>query len=306
MNALHQTALSIGINPERLPHAPTIGKWYYLPLVGKPNSNTSGRFKALGVGVAFMQNMATGDKVTHFDDKPTDKAELARWQKEAKAAQQQAYREQQKKYEQAAIMAHSVWFDCAIAPDLMHPYLVNKRLKPYGLRQYSKNLVVPVYSFSTGKIQSLQYIYPQKDTQGNDKRFITGGRMSGGYFAARRYKTGEQIVISEGWATSQSLAQQWHVDGWHICAFNAGNLITVAKAIRQRYPFATIIIAADNDESGAGQVAAAQAAKAVGAIVSMPEFTAEERVFYGKVSDWQDRWVIDQWINIKEEVRYAD
>jgi putative DNA primase/helicase len=217
MSLLHETALSIGISPERLPHAPTIGKWYYLPLVGKPNSNTSGRFKALGIGVAFMQNMATGDKVTHFDDKPTDKAELDRLHKAAKAAQAQAYREQQKKHEEAAIRSRSTWFDYAITPDLMHPYLVNKRLKPYGLRQYNKNLVVPVYAFGTGKIQSLQFIAPRKDEQGNDKRFIMGGKTSGGYFAARAYKEGEQIVISEGWATSQSLAQHWKVKGWQPC-----------------------------------------------------------------------------------------
>jgi putative DNA primase/helicase len=300
MNALHQTAISIGINPERLPHAPTIGKWYRLPLVGKPNSNTSGRAKALGTGIVYLQNMATGDKVTHFDDKPTDKAELDRWQKEAKAAQQQAYREQQKKYEQAAIRSRSTWFDYAIAPDTKHPYLVNKRLKPYGIKQLHNQIVIPVYAFTTGTIQSLQLI----EVNGS-KRFLTRGKMSGGYFATRPYKTGEQIVIAEGWATSQSLAQQWHVDGWHVCAFNANNLIIVAKLIRSRYPFATIIIAADNDESGAGQMAAAQAAKAVGASVSMPEFTAEERAFYGKVSDWQDRWMIDQ-RNIKEVLHYAD
>jgi hypothetical protein len=66
-NGLHATAQAIGINTERLPLTPTIGKWYYLPLIGKPNSNTSGRAKALGTGVVYLQNMATGDKVTHFD-----------------------------------------------------------------------------------------------------------------------------------------------------------------------------------------------------------------------------------------------
>ena len=83
MNELYATALAIGINPDKLPAAPVIGKWYYMPLIGKSNSNTSGRAKALGVGVVYLQNMVTGDKVTHFDDKPTDKAELARWTKEA-------------------------------------------------------------------------------------------------------------------------------------------------------------------------------------------------------------------------------
>jgi putative DNA primase/helicase len=129
--------------------------------------------------------------------------------------------------------------------------------------------------------------------------------MTGGYFAARRYKTGERIIIAEGWATSQSLAQHWHIDGWHVACFSTSNMLTVAKALRKSYPFAQIIIAADNDVSGAGQVAAQLAAKAVGATVSMPQFTDDERAKYGKISDWQDRWMIDQ-RNIKEVARYAD
>jgi len=300
MNGLHATALAIGINTERLPLTPTIGKWYRLPLIGKPNTNTSGRAKALGTGVVYLQNMATGDKVTHFDDKPTDKAELARCHKQAKAAQAQAHREQVKQWDEASIRARRCWFDLCIAADLMHPYLHKKRLKPFGLRQYQDSLVVPVYSLTDNKTQSLQFI----EANGS-KRFLTGGKTRGGYFAARRYKTCEQIVIAEGWATSQSLAQQWHVEGWHVCAFNANNLVVVAKALRKSYPFAQIIIAADNDIGGAGQVAAQLAAKAIGASVSMPTFTNDERAQYGKVSDWQDRWAIDQ-RNIKEVSRYAD
>jgi putative DNA primase/helicase len=305
MNVLHQTALSIGINPERLPLNPVVGKFYRLQAINKPSSDKSCYIKFMAQGVAVLGNWSTGDKVTHFDDKPTDKAELDRLQKEAKAAQQQAYREQVKAWEEAAISARLVWFDMACNPDLNHPYLLKKRLKPYGLKQLNTSLLVPVYSLTDSKIQTLQRIHQKKNQHGTDKTFMPTGKSKGGYFAARRYKTGEQIVISEGWATSQSLAQQWHVDGWHICAFNAGNLITVAKAIRQRYPFAKIVIAADNDLSGTGQVQAAQAAKAIGASVSMPQFTDDERAQYGKVSDWQDRWMIDQ-RNIKESLRYED
>jgi putative DNA primase/helicase len=243
--------------------------------------------------------MATGDKVTHFDDKPTDKAELARWDKQAKAAQAQAKRELDKQHQEAAIRARSIWFDLCIAADNYHPYLQKKRLKPYGLKQYRNALIVPVYSLTDGKIQTVQYI--ERD---GFKHFMEHGN-SKGYFAARRYKTGEQIVISEGWATSQSLAQHWHIDGWHVVCFNTGNMLTVAKALRKSYPFAQIVIAADNDVSGAGQAAAQLAAKAIGATVSMPTFTDEERAKYGKVSDWQDRWHIDQ-RNIKEVARYAD
>jgi putative DNA primase/helicase len=191
-----------------------------------------------------------------------------------------------------------------IAADNYHPYLQKKRLKPYGLKQLNADLLVPLYSLVDNKIMSLQYIHPKKNQRGTDKEFMPKGN-SKGYFAARRYKQGERIIIAEGWATSQSLAQHWHVEGWHVCAFNANNLIVVAKALRKSYPFAQIIIAGDADVSGAGQVAAQLAAKAVNGKVSMPEFTDSERKKYGKASDWQDRWMIDQ-RNIKEVARYAD
>lgn len=303
-NALLPTLAAVGINTDRLPYPLAVGKSNRLPLIGKSSSNKDGWVKALSNGVVAFRNWSTGEKGTWFADKPTDKAELERWDRESKAAQAKAYREQVKAWSEAAISARSLWFDMAGNPDLMHPYLIKKRLKPYGLKQINDVLLAPVYSFADNKIQTLQRIYPQKLPSGTDKKFLDGGN-SKGYFAARQYKTGEQIVISEGWATSQSLAQQWHIDGWHVCAFNAGNLINVAKAMRKRHPFAKIIIAADNDASGAGQVAAAQAAKAVGASVSMPEFTDDEQAKFGKVSDWQDRWAIDQ-RNIKEVARYAD
>lgn len=301
---LLSTLAAAGINTDRLPSHLAIGKFYRLPAIGKAPSDKSCYVKMLAQGVAVFGNWSNSDKGTWFADKPTDKAELERWHKEAKAAQAKAYREQVKVWDEAAINARSMWFDMAGNPDLMHPYLVKKRLKPYGLKQINDVLLVPVYSLIDNKIQTIQRIYPKKLPHGTDKMFLDGGN-SKGYFSARQYKTGEQIVISEGWATSQSLAQQWQVKGWHVCAFNAGNLLAAAKAMRQRHPYATFIIAADNDVSGVGQVAAAQAAKAIGAAVSMPDFTPEERAKYGKVSDWQDRWHIDQ-RNIKEVARYAD
>jgi putative DNA primase/helicase len=303
-DTLLPTLAAAGINTERLPYHLAVGKFYRLPAIGKSAADKSCYVKILATGVAVFGNWPTGDKGTWFANKPTDKAELARWEKEAKAAQAKANREQVKAWNEAAIMARAMWFDMAGNPDLMHPYLVKKRLKPYGLKQINDILLVPVYSLVDNKIQTLQRIYPTKLYSGTDKMFLDGGN-SKGYFAARRYKQGEQIVIAEGWATSQSLAQQWHIDGWHVCAFSSGNLITVAKAMRKRHPFAQIIIAADNDESWRGQVSATQAAKAIGASVTMPTFTAEERDQYGKVSDWQDRWHIDQ-RNIKEVARYAD
>jgi putative DNA primase/helicase len=295
------TLTAYGINANRLPHALILGKFNRLPAIGKAPSDKSCYLKMLAHDVAIFGNWATGEKGTWFASKPTNKNELAYWDKQAKAAQSKAQKELDKQYQEAAIRARSIWFDMAGNPDLMNRYLVKKRLKPYGLKECRDALVVPVFSLADNKIQTVQYIEPN-----GFKHFMQNGKSKDGYFAARRYKAGEQIVIAEGWATSQSLAQQWRIEGWHVCAFNAGNLLNVAKAMRKRHPFAAIIIAADNDVTGAGQTASAQAAKAVGATVSMPTFTPEERAIFGKVSDWQDRWMIDQSNSLKEGARYAD
>ncbi len=289
--SLSDTLISFGISPRKIPTEPAIGKFY---------RDGAYWLKILSFNVAVFGNWATGEKGEWFAEKPTDKTELARRHKEAKVAQAQAHREQVKQWEEGALRARRCWFNSCIAVDNYHLYLHKKQLKPYGLRQYNGSLVVPVYSIIDNKTKSLQLI----ESNGS-KRFLTGCKMAGGYFVSRRYKADEQIVIAEGWATSQSLAQQWHIDGWHVCAFNSGNLINVAKALRKRHPFEQIIIAADNDVSGAGQIAATQAAKAIGASVTMPTFTDDERAKFGKVSDWQDRWAIDQ-LNIKEVARYAD
>lgn len=294
-NDLFMKLQSAGIPTRKIPAHPQYGRFY---------RDGAAWFKMLTPDIAIFGNWATDTKGIWFDDNlPTDPVAVAERKRLIQLEQQRNQRELAKQWHEAAIRARHTWFDYAIAPDFNHLYLQKKRLKPYGLRQFGVDLLVPVYSVTDNKIQSLQFISPS-----GNKRFLTGGKTKGGYFAARQYKTGEQIVISEGWATSQSLAQQWQVQGWHVCAFNAGNLITVARAMRKRHPKAEFILAVDNDVSGAGQQAAKDAAKAVKARLFMPEFTQEERQRFGKISDWNDRRLIDLRTNAtKREVkRYVD
>lgn len=292
--SLFDALTAIGYPAGKIPTHPAFGKFY-----------RAGAYwlKIITDGVAVFGSWSSGEKHTWFsDDLPTDPVSVAERKRLIKLESQRLARQQVKEWQEAAIRARRWWFDLCAAPDLEHPYLRKKRLKPYGLRQYNDSLVVPVYSLTDGKTQSLQFIAPN-----GSKRFLTGGKTKDGYFSARQFKpeTDKRIIISEGWATGQSLAQQWQVQGWHIVAFNAGNLLAVSKAMRARFQKIEIVIAVDNDESGTGQAMAELAAKAVNGKLSMPQFTDEERKQYGKISDWQDRWMIDQ-RNKKEVSRYAD
>ena len=58
-------------------------------------------------------------------------------------------------------------------------------------------------------------------------------------------------------------------------AFNSGNLLPVAQALRGKYPCLTLVICADDDwktEGNPGMTAATAAARAVGGLLAVPNF----------------------------------
>jgi hypothetical protein len=87
---------------------------------------------------------------------------------------------------------------------------------------------------------------------------------------------GGSILICEGYATGASLFMS---TGWTVaCAMNCGNLETVAKSFRFRYPERTLLIAADNDQftpDNPGLTKGKAAARSAKALLSFPEFADE-------------------------------
>jgi len=72
-------------------------------------------------------------------------------------------------------------------------------------------------------------------------------------------------------------------------AFDAGNLVPAAEALKRKFPQAAITLCADNDhhlEKNVGLNQALKAALAVGGRVLIPGFTEDER---GRgLTDWND------------------
>jgi phage/plasmid primase-like uncharacterized protein len=108
------------------------------------------------------------------------------------------------------------------------------------------------------------------------------------------YDPERPVVIVEGFSTGATISEASNLPV--VVAFNAGNLLAVAEAIRAAHPERRIIIAGDNDhtreretmpdgraKSNPGRVAAEKAAAAVGGFVLLPQFTPED-----KGSDWND------------------
>ena len=222
----------------------------------------------------WWKNWRTGDEGTW----------TARPEKELTAAQRKALHErirairahneaeQARRWQAAAKLAISIWNHASPVGD-NHPYLQRKEVPAIGLRQTEDGrLIVPLLNQS-GKIQSLQFIPPDKPAEGTDKFFLRGGKTSGGFFSipAKNGTKDGPLLIAEGYATGASL----HLATGHavLIAFNAGNLEAVARLARARYPDREILLCADTDcetvkPDGSpwnpGREAASSAAQAVG------------------------------------------
>ena len=157
-----------------------------------------------------------------------------------------------------------------------HPYLTRKGVPAYGIRQCGDVLLVPLRD-TAGRLHSLQTI----DTEG-DKRYR--GKKKGCYHAIGRPQG--LLVIAEGYATAASI---YAATGHAVAvAFDSGNLLPVAAALRAKYPGLLLALAADDDhrtEGNPGMAAAAAAALAVGGFVVKPQFPANRPP---KATDFND------------------
>ncbi len=173
----------------------------------------------------------------------------------------------------AAARAARIWTSAKPAPE-DHPYLIVKQVQPLGLRVDARgHLAVPLQDVD-GRLHSLETIAPD-----GAKRFLAGGAKRGHFCvigadpAAIADLTGP-LLICEGWATGASL----HMATGHttIAAMDAGNLLSVAEALRVRFPEADLVLVADNDtkpdrDTNPGVLAARKAALAVDARIAVPD-----------------------------------
>ncbi|WP_394807502.1 toprim domain-containing protein [Nitrosomonas sp.] len=181
--------------------------------------------------------------------------------KEITEAKLQRDIEQRQKHAAAAIKAVNIWNRCKpITKQSEHLYLVNKRIQPHGARIYGDALVIPIYNESD-ELVNLQFI-----SLNGEKRFLSGGRKRGCFHIISDLS--QCILICEGFATGASLFED---SGQRVViAFDAGNLLPVAKNIRDLSPDTEIIICADNDLSGVGQAKAREAALSIGGKILIP------------------------------------
>jgi putative DNA primase/helicase len=183
------------------------------------------------------------------------KAEIASAQRKEEAARRHAA---------ARALAARIWQGARPAVD-EHPYLAGKGVAAHGLRIHKGALVIPIHD-AAGELHSLQFIGPD-----GERRFLAGGHVTGCY-----YLIGEPqgvLCIAEGYATGASVHE---ATGYAFAvAFNAGNLLPVARALRLKFPGLRLIVCADDDAvtpGNPGLTKAREAAQGVGGFLAIPDF----------------------------------
>lgn len=149
-----------------------------------------------------------------------------------------------------------------------HPYLAAKSVHAYGILQLRDMLLIPARD-TAGVLHTAQFIGPD-----GAKRFLTGGRIEGCYFAIGR--PADCIYLAEGYSTAATV---FEATGDAVAAcFSCGNLKPVALALRAKFPNLRLVVAADNDAGTPGNPGvrhAFEAAHAAGALVAVPDFEGE-------------------------------
>ncbi len=227
--------------------------WYVLHSDGIP----AGSFGCWRSGLQLTWCAKSDDDLTN-----TERQEI---RGRVKAMQRQREAEQARVHEQAMNTAAERLAQSQ--PVAEYPYLTNKGIKPHGVKALDGRLVIPVRD-SAGTLRSLQTIGPD-----GDKRFLAGGKVSGCYFSIGNTNGATALCIAEGFATGATIHE---ATGLPVAvAFNAGNLLPVAKAMREKFPSLRLILCADDDAETPGNpglTKATEAARAVGGLVAIPDF----------------------------------
>ncbi|MGM9489790.1 DUF927 domain-containing protein [Ideonella sp. YS5] len=212
-----------------------------------------------GVTVATVFSIAKqhGFQFPDADDSPNGKsAEIdgVRLTEERKRRQESEEASDQARAQRAAREAQEIWSRAAESGH--SPYLARKGVQGHGVRYLSDGTLLVPLRDSTGGLHNLQSIAPEKPTAeqqklgATEKRFLAGGRKSGlwhliGAVQAPAQAPWPTVLLAEGYATAASIHEATGLPV--VVAFDAGNLVHVASALRRLFPNAPILVCGDDD-----------------------------------------------------------
>ncbi|HEY9208977.1 MAG TPA: DUF927 domain-containing protein [Acidovorax sp.] len=201
-------------------------------------------------------------------------AQRERERVERQQAEQAEQARQQAVHTAAAADAVAQWD--AASDTGASPYLARKGVQAHGLRFAPDGCLLVPLRDAAGDLWNLQRIAPERPAEGTDKLFLKGGRKSGLWHWCGDPAGAGVLLIAEGYATAASVHQ---ATGRPVAvAFDAGNLAHVAKALRQQYRAALLVLCGDDDAAteartgtNTGRVKAEAAARTVRGLAVFPE-----------------------------------
>lgn len=153
--------------------------------------------------------------------------------------------------ERAARKAASIW--ARLATEGSCEYLTRKQVKAHGVRFSAQGAMAIPLLDTAGVIHGLQLIYPKGHKRAKllerDKDFWPAGLVKQGHFFLIGTPTASSVMLlAEGYATGASLHE---ATGLPVAiAFDAGNLVHVAKALAARYRGIKLLVCGDDDHVG--------------------------------------------------------
>ncbi len=246
------------------------------------------------IGTLFHEAKAHGWPGLNGSHAAPDPEEVARRKREAEERASKEAADLDARHAKAAELAGRVWMHLPEKLPADNPYLTRKRVAtPCAMLRGStadeltellgyapkagdvplrgRVLVAPVVR-PDGTLSTLELI----DGDGK-KTALARGRKAGCYWPAPKLPEddgAELLVIGEGVATVLSAVQACGCLG--VAALMSGNLLAVAKAMRERYPTRPMVVLADLVKAtGLLDSHAVEAARAVGARLAVPDFGSD-------------------------------
>lgn len=261
------------------------GRLHRVPLLDRPQGRDGAyRGNLDGRPAGWFQNHVTGETANwKYSGHKLASRDIAKLREETLAKREAQKQERQEGHDRAAKRCYAIWKSTPAWATGNEPYLQEKGVPAFGVKVDAKGNLLIAGRDANGIIRTLQTILPEA------KRFERGSRKTGAFHVIdpdKRFGQGP-LLIAEGYATAASvhLATKQPV----VCAFDAGNLVHVAKALREKFPERPLAIMADNDLTNAanpGINKAKLAVEAVGGSVYAPEFTEAEAA--AGLKDWND------------------
>lgn len=267
------------------------------------------RHGGIGIGTLIGEAQLFGFSLNDNERTPISAEEI---QARKQRREEEERKEQQLRAErlaQAAAQANTIWESATELEGDEHPYLKRKLVNAFGLRigrfrNQDGALLVPIRNID-GQITSLQAIFQNENPQlGRDRDYLPGGQKRGCFHVIGNKPTGANpvIVICEGYSTGASI----HMATGYcvVVAFDAGNVPTVAKLMRQQFGRATIVVAADNDQwhedgkQNDGVHYARQASITTGGLLAVPKFSR----LSDKPTDFNDLHVLEGLNAVRDQI----